>query len=133
MAKKPKVGVCLCLSRGDKILLHKRNGGHSHGSWAFAGGHLEFGETFEEGVLRELEEEAGQIQTTTPELWTVANTIFGDDKHYVVVFMKAQWVYGEAQVMEPSKCQCWDWFAWDNLPDPIMPGIKELIRRGETP
>jgi ADP-ribose pyrophosphatase YjhB (NUDIX family) len=48
--------------RDGKILLHKRNGGSFHGLWAFPGGHLENGESFIQGSLRELEEEAGPIQ-----------------------------------------------------------------------
>jgi 8-oxo-dGTP diphosphatase len=134
MAKRPKVGVCLCVVRDGKVLLHKRKGGHAPGSWAFPGGHLEFGESFEEGVLRELAEEAGPIKTTTPKLWTVANTVFHDEKkHYVVVFMIAQWLSGEALVMEPKKCECWDWFSWSNLPKPVMAGIRDLKQRGESP
>ena len=77
MPKEPQVGVCLCIVRDKKVLLHKRKGGHSDGHWAFPGGHLEFGETFEKGALRELKEEAGRsIKTTKPEFWTVANTIY---------------------------------------------------------
>jgi 8-oxo-dGTP diphosphatase len=47
--------------------------------------------------------------------------------------MKAQWVYGEAEVMEPEKCQCWEWFSWDELPSPMMIGIKDIFDRGEKP
>lgn len=121
----------MCVERDGKILLHKRKGGHSHGSWAFPGGHLEFGESFVDGALRELAEEAGPIQTTMPEFWTVANSVFGDRKHYVVIFMRAEWVSGEAQVMEKSKCQCWEWFRLSELPSPLMAGIQELVDKGE--
>jgi len=133
MTKKPKVGVCLCILRDGKILFHKRKGGSSHDSWAFPGGHLEYGETFEEAALRELSEEAGPIITTTPELWTVSNTVYGDKKHYVVVFMKANWISGETKVMEPNKCQCWEWFSWDNLPSPLLAGTQDLIDRSLSP
>ena len=132
--KRPKVGVCLCVVRDDKVLLHKRKGGSSDGVWSFPGGHLEFGESFEKGALRELAEEAGPIKTTKPELWTICNTIYKDQKkHYVVVVMKAEWIVGEAVIMEPKKCYVWDWFSWDDLPKPLMEGIKDLVKRDMNP
>ena len=132
MPKEPQVGVCLCIVRDGKVLLHKRKGGHSEGHWAFPGGHLEFGESFEKGALRELKEEAGRaIKTTPPEFWTVANTIFKkQDKHYVLIVMKADWVSGEAKVMEEDKCYCWEWFAWDDLPKPLLKGNQWLVDHG---
>lgn len=124
----------MCIVRDGKVLLHKRKGGHSPGVWAFPGGHLEFGESFEEGGLRELGEEAGPVNVTTPRLWTVSNTIYKKEgKHYVCVFLLADWISGEAKVMEPSKCECWEWFAWDELPEPLMAGIQDLRKRGESP
>ena len=42
--KHPKVGVGVIVRKGDKFLLGKRQGAHGEGTWAFAGGHLEFGE-----------------------------------------------------------------------------------------
>ncbi len=141
--KRPKVGVCLCLIRDGKVLLHKRKGGHSDGVWAFPGGHLEYGETFEKGALRDLHgqdahrclaEEAGKFKVSKPEFWTVSNTVYKDHrKHYVVIVMRSEWISGEAEVMEPSKCYCWEWFAWDNLPSPLMLGIQDLVNRGLAP
>ena len=131
MKRRPKVGVCICIRRNGKILLHKRNGGSFPDTWAFPGGHLEFGETFVEGALRELEEEAGPIKTTNPEFWTVSNNVLAGKKHYVVVFMKANWIEGEAEVKEPHKCKCWEWFSIKQLPKEVMPGIQDIINRGE--
>ncbi len=134
MSKRPKIGVCICIVRDGKILLHKRKGGHSPGFWAFPGGHLEYGESFEDAALREMAEEAGPLKVTKPEFWTVANTVYKDaKKHFVCIFMKATWISGEAKVMEPSKCERWEWFPWTELPEPLMLGIQDLRRRGELP
>lgn len=134
MDERPLVGIALCVCREDKVLLHKRKGKHAPGFWGFPGGHLELYETFEETSLRELKEEAGPVVITNPQLWTVANTIFLDEqKHYVVVFMVAQWLSGEAEVIEPDKNDGWQWFRWTDLPSPLMPGIVELKKRAEWP
>lgn len=132
--KEVRVGVALCVTKDNKVLLHKRKGKHAPGTWAFPGGHLEKWETFEEAALRELGEEAGGIVTSTPRLWTCANTRFWEEeKHYVVVFMKARWKKGEPKVMEPDKCEEWGWFDWDDLPQPLMQGLQILRDRGIEP
>jgi len=34
---------------------------------------------------------------------------------------------GEVQLMEPDKCEQWEWFEWDNLPSPLfLPTINQL-------
>lgn len=125
---RPLVGVCLCIRRNDgKILLHKRKGKHAPGTWAFTGGHLEKWESFEECVLREMREEVGDVNVTKPVYWTTVNTLFRDeDKHYVVVCMVCDYISGEPRVMESDKCECWEWYSWDNLPSPLMKGLQIL-------
>lgn len=131
----PQVGIALLIRREGKVLLHKRLGKHAPGTWAFPGGHLEAYETFEEAALRELSEEAGDdIKVTPPQFWTVANTRFyNEQKHYVVIFMISDWESGEAVLMEKEKNEGWDWFAWDNLPFPLMLGLRNLVERSMNP
>ena len=105
------------------------------GMWGFPGGHLEGGESFEECAIRETEEETGIILPSA-KLWTVENTIFrSENKHYVVVLMVAEMPLGQdAKLMEPEKCEKWDWFRWpSNLPCPLMPGIEKVRERGLSP
>lgn len=89
---------------------------------------MEMWETFEETALRELAEEAGdKIKVTNVQFWTAVNTRFTEeDKHYVVLTMVADWVSGEAEVMEPNKCECWGWYEWDHMPLPLMQGLQIL-------
>ena len=135
MSDRPLVGLALCVVRGSKVLLHMRKGSHAADMWAFPGGHLEMWESWEECALRELKEEAGKIVVTTPKFWTAKNTFFQKDKkHYVVIFMLSHWKSGQATVEEPNKCECWEWFDWyDNMPSPLMPGIKMLVAEGADP
>ncbi len=49
-------GICI---EGGKILLVKGSRGLNDGRWSLPGGYLRFGETPEDGVLREIREEVG--------------------------------------------------------------------------
>ncbi len=135
MKNRPKVGIGVLIRRDNKVLLHKRKSEHGYGTWAFPGGHLEMFEDFDEAILREMAEECGpDLKVENIHFWTASNTIFySEDKHYVVIFMLADWVSGEAKVMEPDKCECWEWFGWDELPEPLMLGVQDLVRRGLNP
>lgn len=131
---RPLIGLTVCIRKDDKILMHKRKGKHAPGTWAFPGGHFEKWETFESCALRELKEEAGDITIKNLHFWRVANTMFKDeDRHYVVIIMVADWVSGEPRVMEPDKCECWEWVDWYNPPEPLMLGIQMLQQEGANP
>ena len=62
---------------------------HSPDTWSLAGGHLEYGESFEECAAREVLEETG-IEIENVQFLTAVETLFEADKrHYVTIFMKA--------------------------------------------
>ena len=126
----PRIGLALFVLRDDKIMLHKRLSKHAHGKWALPGGHLDLWESFEEGVLRELREEAGGVGVTYPQLITVKNTPFPDEgKHYICIFYVSKWIFGEPQVMEPEKNGGWEWFELNDLPENLMnPQYLGIIR-----
>jgi 8-oxo-dGTP diphosphatase len=54
-----QVGVAVLLRKGGEALLIKRQGSHDAGSWAPPGGHIDFGETPEQGGIRETQKEVG--------------------------------------------------------------------------
>jgi 8-oxo-dGTP diphosphatase len=132
MLKYPKVGIGFCVvDEYSRVLLQKRKGKHAPGVYAFPGGHLEWGESFEACALRELNEEAGSdIVVTPPVFWTAANTFYPDeDAHYAVIFMQSTLLSGEAKLMEPEKGEMWEWHFWTHLPKPLMQGIQILKDR----
>lgn len=126
--KRPQVGVGIAVVHHGKVLLGKRRGSHGSGHWTFPGGHLEHGETIEECVQRELSEETGlQALTIKQGPWT--NDIIESDKHYATLFVFVPQFTGSLELKEPNKCECWQWFAWDQLPSPLFLPIQSLIEQ----
>ena len=123
-SRKPQVGIGVIVIKDHLILLGKRLGRHGHGSWSFPGGHLEFGESWEECAKRETLEEAG-ITIHNLRFGAVTNDIF-DDKHYVTIYIIADYLSGEVRIMEPEKCECWEWYSWTKFPTPLFLPLKNL-------
>ena len=132
MDNHPKVGIGVIIVRDGKVLLHKRKGAHGEGHWSFPGGHLELGESPEDCAKRETMKEAG-IDIDDMEVVALTNDIFSEDKHYVTIYVKAKRAYGIPKIMEPDKCERWEWFSWDNLPEPKFLPLENLIKSGYNP
>lgn len=130
---RPKVGVGSIVIKDNKVLLSRRKNAHGEGSWAFPGGHLEMNETPEECAQRETLEEAG-IQIKNSRSFTFTNDIFKDEsKHYITLFVVSEYDSGEVRVMEPDKCEKWEWFEWNNLPQPLFITIQNLLKQNIDP
>jgi len=129
MNNRPHIGVGVMVWQGDLLLLGKRISTHSENSWQFPGGHLEFGETVEACARREVGEEAGiGIRNIIP--CGYSNDVFIDaDKHYVTLFVTSDYSSGEATVMEPDKCEQWEWFHWSKLPEPLFLPIRNFLKQ----
>jgi 8-oxo-dGTP diphosphatase len=88
---------------------------------------MEGGESFESCAIRKVEEETGIILQTAKVLTVVNQVYHNEHKHYVVVLMMADLPPGqEARLMEPNKCEGWQWFLRDQLPWPLMPHIQQI-------
>lgn len=117
--------------KNPTFLLGIRLNSHGSGTQALPGGHLEFGETFEECAIREVMEETG-LQITKPKFLTATNDFISsssssssggkgeeeeDKKHYVTVFMTCERLNQEDEPVnrEPEKCGGWEWVDWESL------------------
>lgn len=126
--RRPKVGIAVFTVRRGQVLLGKRKGSHGAALWATPGGHLEFGEEIETCAKRELCEETGLIAHSI-RLGPWVNNVIENTKHYVTIFTLTQEFEGEPQLMEPNKCEGWQWFDWDCLPTPLFPSIVSLLEK----
>ncbi len=126
--KRPFVGVGVAVVREGKVLLGKRKGAHGEGEWAFPGGHLEFGESVEACAARELKEEAG-MKALSVEMGPWTSDLMGPEKHYITIFTFIPEFEGEPRLLEPDKCEGWEWFSWDQLPAPLFSSIRSLMAK----
>lgn len=133
MNNRPKVGVGVCIVKNGKVLLGQRLNAHGEGTWCFPGGHLEFGESWDNCARREVMEETG-IKINKPVFATCTNDVFTiENKHYITIYMKASWKSGEPEVLEPDRMIKWQWFDWTNLPSPIFLPMQNLLKSGFCP
>ena len=96
---------------------------------SFPGGHLEMGETVLETAKRETMEETS-LDIDSFELISLANErryLKSDGKHYLNVGVMGRYKGGEAKVMEPDKCEKWEWLGLDNLPSNLFEGTELVI------
>lgn len=129
----PRVGLGICLLKDGKVLFGKRRNSHGDGSWCFPGGHLELNETFEQCARREVLEETN-LKIKNIRFATITNDVFeGEGKHYVTIYMLADYDSGELTNMEPHKCEKWEWFDWDSPPNPLFLCQQNLIKSGFNP
>jgi len=126
-----RVGIAAIILKDRKVLMHKRKGNHAPGVWSFPGGHLEFKESFEEGMRREIKEETGlEVGKVIGPVATTRELYEEKGKSYVTLYMIAEYIGGEAKVMEPDKCEVWKWYEKKELPKDLMLPIKNLINSG---
>ncbi len=122
--KRVGAGFGVILEKGGKILLGKRHPDpdkadsafRSAGEWSLPGGKIEWGESLEDGAIRETKEETG-ITIKNPKVISVHNCK-NEHAHFLTVGLLTHEWKGEAQVMEPDEMTEWQWFPLDNLPEP---------------
>ena len=115
------VGV-LILSNGDFLLTSRPPGKVYEGYWEFPGGKLEAGESVQQALARELQEELG-IEIGAASLWKVEMV---DYPHALVRlnFCKVYDWRGDLQMREGQQ------FAWQRLPvqvSPVLPGTIPVL------
>jgi 8-oxo-dGTP diphosphatase len=133
-AGKDYIGVSVaffCHDGQGNFLFHKRsqNCRDEQGSWDSGGGKLEFGETFEEGLMRELLEEYGCTGTIDEAL--PPNSYIREDesnkRHWVILPYIVKVKRDDAKLNEPESMTAIGWFKMSDLPEPLHSGVKSDI------
>lgn len=108
------------LVRADgAILMHQRRVGGSHGGlWEFPGGKVELGETLENALIRELEEEL-DVKVAAADLQTVHYAAADSSGLVVLLYTCRRW-QGEPRCLVGESL---GWFAPDSLDRLAMPPL----------
>lgn len=116
-------------SHPSKFLMGVRLSSLGSGTLALPGGHLEFGESFEECAIREVKEET-DLEIVDVRFLTAVSSVFESEierKHYVTIFMVGEVAGGqEPRLMEPEKCEGWGWNGWEEMKGSALAELREM-------
>lgn len=110
MEKVEFTNMCM-IQDGSKVLVINRKAKDWPGI-TFPGGHVEYGESFVDAIIREIKEETG-LTIRHPQLCGIKDWIEGDVR-YVVLFYKTTKFEGELQSSDEGEVS---WEKLDNLPN----------------
>ncbi|HSX29753.1 MAG TPA: NUDIX domain-containing protein [Candidatus Saccharimonadales bacterium] len=125
---RPGVGVCVLVWRDGKVIIFKRRGSHGANTWAIPAGHLEFGESWEACARREALEEVG-VEIKNVHFLAVTNDVLAaDHKHYISIWLTADWAANEPRSKEPDKIAEVQWCRLHSLPAPLFEPFWSNLR-----
>jgi 8-oxo-dGTP diphosphatase len=128
-----KVGLGVIVSRSGRILMLRRSNVHGDGSWSVPGGHIDAGESLEECAKREVAEETG-VTIKDIRFLAVTNDIFeAEEKHYVTIWMAAEYDGGDAFVAAPYEASHVGWFDPSKPPRPLFVPVENLMNGRHYP
>jgi len=120
--------VYAILIKDNQILLLRRyNTGYEDGNYSFPAGHLDGNETLEDAIVREVKEEIDvniEKQNLTLEHLIHRNA---DDSERIDFFYIVKNWEGEPRIIEKDKCDELKWVNKDDLPENIVPEVKQSI------
>lgn len=112
--------------KDNKILLIKRGIEPGYGKWALPGGYLDWDETAEEGVLREVFEETG-VKAKIEKMLEVRSSPERNMQNVGLMFLLS--ADDEKLVLQKEEILDGGWFAQDNLPSPIAFDHNILVEK----
>lgn len=106
------VGAAIFNNKGQLfITLRGKEAKNERGKWEIPGGSVEFGETFEQAIKREIKEEHG-VDIQILELLGICDHIIPDEhQHWVSPTYICKIVKGKPKILEPNKCEQFEWFS----------------------
>lgn len=111
-------------NQGQILLIKKKVNNY----WERPGGNVEVGESLEECIVREVEEEV-DIKSKVVDFVTFDQVFFGSGKkHWVTFCYHLKYESGVAKNIEPEKHDDVKWFSFNNLPKNLSPHTKNAIK-----
>ncbi|MBK3646521.1 MULTISPECIES: NUDIX hydrolase [Streptomyces] len=126
-----RVGVQAIVRSADGVLLGLRKNTFGQGTWGLPGGHLEIGESIFEATARELREEVG-IRPVALRVACVTDPQ-PEANHHMQIGVEVLGHEGHITVCEPHRCERWQFWPLDALPDALFIGsikVLDSVRAG---
>jgi len=121
-------GAIILNDKNEVLLLQRSaNSRWKPSTWARPGGEVEFGETIEEALKREIKEEVGVEIKVIRQLSFHQNIDEGKKMHWLSFGFLAKCVSGSVKNCEPDKHDELKWFSLNDLPTPLDNLTKESI------
>ncbi len=132
---RPEVAVSGIIVQGDRVLLIKRGHEPAKDWWSVPGGHLEWGETVQDALIREVKEECNIIVKPV-RLFSIVEAIDKNNPpkyHYILLDYIAEYVSGTPQM--GSDAEDIGWFSENDLEHMrVVPSVLRSLKayfRGE--
>ena len=125
--------------RDERVLLIRRGKPPLLDRWVIPGGTVELGETLQEALVREMEEETS-LRVEPLELLTVFDRVERDDEgvryHFVIVDYLCRWLSGEARAGSDAREIAWvapaELASYD-LPPKVREVVEAALRLSAAP
>ncbi|MDP3883113.1 MAG: NUDIX domain-containing protein [Candidatus Staskawiczbacteria bacterium] len=119
----------IVLIKDSKVLLQRRcNTGYEDGNYGIPAGHVESGESFTKGLIREIKEEIGiDLNSEDVKVAHMMHRYAGENNERVDAFFIAEKWEGKIENKEPEKCDDLSWFDINNLPENVIPYVRQAI------
>lgn len=125
--KTQRIGVCTLVfdKTGKKVLLGKRKNNYKAGMYGMPGGRLELKESVISCAKRELVEETG-LRINSLVYLGVIREVQESNNYIHFAFICGDYT-GNPKLTEPDRCEGWQWYPLDKLPENILPGHLAAI------
>lgn len=98
-SKAPRIVAGAIIESGGKLLITRRGKGHAKGLWEFPGGKVEYGETVEAGLKREIREELCCTIRVGP-VAEISYFASSRGEQFIMVFYKCKIIRGKPALTE---------------------------------
>ena len=122
------LGAIIVNDKGEFLMMKRGKKCYNEvGAWALIGGALDFGETLQQGIIREVLEETGLTVAVDEQFPAHDHLLPEENQHWVGNVFVTHVISGTAKIMEPEKCDELGWFTKDTLPNPIAKMSQQPI------
>ena len=122
-------GALIINDKGEVLLLKRgKKTRNQAGLWCQPGGGVDYGETVEQAIIREIKEELGIEIQLVKYLCYTDQILSDEDQHWIAISYLGKIVKGEAQNLEPHKHEEIAWFSINSLPDDLSDTTKDSTK-----